>query len=33
MYGGRISLAVSFIAVFAVTLLGIVLGGIAGYFG
>lgn len=33
MYGGRISLAVSFIAVFAVTLLGIVLGGVAGYFG
>ncbi len=33
MYGGRISLTISFIAVFAVTLLGIVLGGIAGYFG
>ncbi len=33
MYGGRISLAVSFIAVFAITLFGIVLGGIAGYFG
>ena len=33
MYGGRISLSVSFIAVFAVTLFGIVFGGIAGYFG
>ena len=33
MYGGRISLAVSFIAVFAITLFGIVFGGIAGYFG
>ncbi len=33
MYGGRISLLISFIAVFAVTLFGIVLGGIAGYFG
>ncbi len=33
MYGGRISLTISFIAVFAVTLFGIVLGGIAGYFG
>ena len=33
MYGGRISLAVSFIAVFATTILGIVLGGISGYFG
>ena len=33
MYGGRISLLVSFIAVFAITLFGIVLGGIAGYFG
>ena len=33
MFGGRISLTVSFIAVFAVTALGIVLGGIAGYFG
>ncbi len=33
MYGGRISLTVSFIAVFAITLFGIVLGGIAGYFG
>lgn len=33
MYGGRISLTVSFIAVFVITLLGVVLGGIAGYFG
>ncbi len=33
MYGGRISLTISFIAVFAVTLFGIVLGGVAGYFG
>ncbi len=33
MYGGRISLTISFIAVFAVTLLGIIMGGIAGYFG
>lgn len=33
MYGGRISLAVSFIAVFAINILGVVLGGIAGYFG
>jgi peptide/nickel transport system permease protein len=33
MYGGRVSLAVSFIAVFAITLMGIVFGGLAGYFG
>ncbi len=33
MYGGRISLTVSFIAVFAITIFGIVMGGIAGYFG
>lgn len=33
MYGGRISLTVSFIAVFAITLFGVVLGGISGYFG
>ena len=33
MYGGRISLTVSFIAVFVITILGIILGGIAGYFG
>ncbi len=33
MYGGRISLAVSFIAVFAINILGVILGGISGYFG
>ena len=33
MYGGRISLTVSFIAVFVITVLGVVLGGISGYFG
>lgn len=33
MYGGRKSLAVSFIAVFAVTVLGVIFGGISGYFG
>ena len=33
MYGGRISLTVSFIAVFAITLFGIILGGVSGYFG
>ncbi len=33
MYGGRISLSVSFIAVFVITILGVVLGGISGYFG
>jgi peptide/nickel transport system permease protein len=33
MYGGRISLSISFIAVFAITILGIIFGGIAGYFG
>jgi peptide/nickel transport system permease protein len=33
MYGGRISLAVSFIAVFTITFLGIIFGGVAGYFG
>jgi peptide/nickel transport system permease protein len=33
MYGGRISLTVSFIAVFAITLFGVVLVGISGYFG
>ncbi len=33
MYGGRISLTVSFIAVFLITVLGVILGGIAGYFG
>ncbi len=33
MYGGRISLTVSFIAVFVITIIGVILGGIAGYFG
>ncbi len=33
MYGGRISLTVSFIAVFVITLLGVLMGGISGYFG
>ena len=33
MYGGRISLIVSFIAVFLITALGVIMGGIAGYFG
>lgn len=33
MYGGRISLIVSFIAVFLITVLGVLMGGIAGYFG
>lgn len=33
MYGGRISLSISFIAVFAVTILGIIFGGLSGYFG
>ena len=33
MYGGRISLTVSFLAVFVITILGVVLGGLAGYFG
>ncbi len=33
MYGGRISLIVSFLAVFVITVLGIVMGGISGYFG
>ena len=33
MYGGRISLTVSFIAVFLITILGVALGGVAGYFG
>lgn len=33
MYGGRISLTVSFLAVFVITLLGVVMGGIAGFFG
>ncbi len=33
MYGGRISLTISFMSVFAVTILGVIFGGIAGYFG
>ena len=33
MYGGRISLTIGFIVVILETLLGVVLGGIAGYFG
>ena len=33
MYGGRISLIVSFIAVFLITILGVLMGGIAGFFG
>ncbi len=33
MYGGRISLTVSFIAVFLITVIGVVMGGISGYFG
>lgn len=33
MYGGRISLIVSFIAVFLITVLGVIMGGIAGFFG
>lgn len=33
MYGGRISLTISFIVVFLETLIGVFLGGIAGYFG
>ena len=33
MYGGRISLTVSFIAVIVITVLGVILGGIAGFFG
>lgn len=33
MYGGRISLSISFLVVFLETLIGVVLGGLAGYFG
>ena len=33
MYGGRISLIVSFLAVFLITIFGVILGGVAGYFG
>ena len=33
MYGGSISLTVSFIAVFLITILGVIMGGISGFFG
>ncbi len=33
MHGGQISLTVSFLAVFVTTFIGVVLGGVAGYFG
>lgn len=33
MYGGRLSLVISFLAVFLISFLGIVMGGIAGYYG
>lgn len=33
MYGGRISLTISFIVIFLETIIGVILGGIAGYFG
>lgn len=33
MYGGRVSLTVSFMTVFVIGILGVVLGGISGYFG
>lgn len=33
MYGGRLSLMISFLAVFLISFLGIVMGGIAGYYG
>ncbi len=33
MYGGRISITVSLITVFAIAIIGVVFGGIAGYFG
>ena len=33
MYGGRISLIVSFLAVILITVIGVILGGISGYFG
>jgi peptide/nickel transport system permease protein len=33
MYGGRVSLIIGFIVVFIETVLGVILGGIAGYFG
>jgi len=33
MYGGRVSLIVSFMTVFLLTIIGVLMGGIAGYFG
>ncbi|MBE7077218.1 MAG: hypothetical protein E7377_00780, partial [Clostridiales bacterium] len=33
MYGGRLSLTISFLAVFLTSALGIILGGVAGYYG
>ena len=33
MYGGRLSLSISLLTVFAITIFGIIFGGIAGYFG
>lgn len=33
MYGGRLSLTISFLAVFLTSILGIVMGGLAGYYG
>lgn len=33
MYGGRVSLVIGFIVVFIETLLGVIMGGLAGYFG
>ena len=33
MYGGRISLIIGFISVFIITFFGVIMGGIAGYFG
>ena len=33
MYGGRLSLTISFLAVFVTSALGIILGGVAGYYG
>ena len=33
MYGGRISLIIGFISVFIITILGVIMGGLAGYFG
>lgn len=33
MYGGRLSLSISFIAVFLTSIIGIALGGVAGYYG